>query len=103
MRAGPARAASAPGSRVVSPEHEAAFISIIQFIAAKKLCHHADRRDSIKVLHMHRQYDAARLLESVDDDAYGAIVARLMGPATGPKTPKGTLIDLDADPDKRQS
>jgi hypothetical protein len=48
------------------------------------------------------RYPEARLLASVDDETFGAIIARATGPARGPLTPKGEPIDLGAEA-KRQS
>ncbi len=63
--------------------------------AATKLTTLENRADCIKVLRLGRAYEAVRLLEGVTDDEYGAIVARAVGPARGPKTPPGYVIDLD--------
>lgn len=68
--------------------------------AATKLCSIVARKDCIKVLMLARRYPEAKLLESVDDETFGTIVARATGPARGPKTPKGEPINIEA---KRQS
>ncbi len=86
----------------LSPAEESLVLLAATEAAATKMCSIVAREDCAKVLMLHRRYPEARLLEAVDDETYGAIIARATGPAKGPKTPKGEPLDLDAEA-KRQS
>ncbi len=79
----------------MSPEH-AAVLAAAHAAAATKQASIVARLDCAKVLRLLRQYEAAVLLERTDDETYGAIIAQALGPAKGPRTPAGVIIDLDA-------
>lgn len=80
----------------MSPAEEQLVLLAATEAAATKLCSIVARTDCAKVLHMLREHEAAALLERTDDETYAAIIAQARGPATGPKTPPGHVIDLDA-------
>jgi hypothetical protein len=72
-------------------------VALADRAAATKLCNREARADVAKVLSALRLYEAARAIEVMSDEDYAAVIARAVGPATGPKTPKGVPIDSDAE------
>ena len=86
----------------LTPQEETLVLVAATEAAATKMCSIVAREDCAKVLMLFHRYPEARLLASVDDETFGAIIARATGPARGPLTPKGEPIDLGAEA-KRQS
>lgn len=82
----------------MTPETEAAVFLAATEAAATRLCSIVARSDCVKVLTIHHRYAEARLLAGVDDETFGQIVARGLGPAKGPKTPLGRFFDPDEKP-----
>ena len=87
----------------MSDPRAAAVLAAVHKATATRLVGPESREDCIKVLTLRRDYAAVLALREVTDDDYAAIVASVRGPATGPKTPQGFVLDLDGPPPRRPS
>ena len=79
-------------------DNAAAIYLAARAAADTHLCAITARTDCAKVLRLAGDHASALLLEQTDDETFGAAIAQAIGRATGPRRPRGRLIDPDEKP-----